>query len=509
MTTRSLWLDTPLPGFPTLTADRRCDVAILGGGITGLTAAYLLQRAGKSVVVLERDKLAAADTGHTTAHLAYVTDLRLSKLVDTFGEEAARLVWQAGQAAINAIEAIADKERIECQLRRVPGFLHASLTEKSDETHALRDETDLARELGFAASFRETVPHFQKPGIVFPNQAKFHPRAYLAGLARAIEQGGGAIFEQSEATEAAGDPIVVKANGHSVRCEHLVIATHVPLMGKTALVPATLFQTKLAPYSSYAVGAVVPKGTLPEACFWDTSDPYYYLRVDSRAESDYAIFGGEDHKTGQVADTDQCFVKLEAMLKQILPSARPDRRWSGQVVETNDGLPYIGETAQRQYVATGFSGNGMTFGTASAMMICDAITGKENPWQELFSVDRKKVRGGVWQYLKENFDYPYYLIADRLSSSEGTATIDVPRGEGKILTLDGQRVACSRDDQGQVTTVSAVCPHMGCLVHWNGAERTWDCPCHGSRFHPSGEVLAGPAESPLEAISRQQTAAAS
>jgi Rieske Fe-S protein len=296
----------------------------------------------------------------------------------------------------------------------------------------------------------------------------------------------------------------VKANGCTVTCDYLIIATHVPLMGKTGLVSAALFQTKLAPYSSYAVGAKVPKGTLPEALFWDTSDPYYYLRVDRRAGHDYVIFGGEDHKTGQEKDTEARYHKLEMILAQHLARCQVDYRWSGQVIETNDGLPLIGVTAERQFVATGFAGNGMTFGTLAAMMACEAALGRSNPWQALFDVGRKKLIGGAWNYLKENLDYPYYLIKDRLTRAEGKSLRSIKKGQGKILKLDGQRLAAYRDPEGKVTTLSPICTHMGCIVHWNQAEATWDCPCHGSRFRATGEVIAGPAETPLEKMQPHQ-----
>jgi glycine/D-amino acid oxidase-like deaminating enzyme/nitrite reductase/ring-hydroxylating ferredoxin subunit len=384
----------------------------------------------------------------------------------------------------------------------VPGFLHAALDGKKDESSALKDEARLARQLGFDATFLPAVPYFDKPGIRFADQAKFHPLKYLAALAKTVNGNGSDIFELSEITEVESDPMVVKANGKRIECDWLVIATHVPLMGKTGLVSATLFQTKLAPYSSYVVGAVVRKGLLPEASFWDTADPYYYLRVDRRATADCLIFGGEDHKTGQVADTEDCFARLAQTLLKVVPEAKVTHRWSGQVVETNDGLPYIGETARRQFVATGFAGNGMTFGTLGAMMACDAVLGHKSPWQDLCSVNRKKLRGGTWDYIKENLDYPYYLLKGRLAPAGGSKR-SVKNGEGRILKLDGERVACSRDDNGKLTTVSAICTHMGCVVRWNGAEKTWDCPCHGSRFHPSGEVLAGPAESPLQPVKKK------
>ncbi len=500
MDTTPLWRQTKLPHYASVANARKFDVVIVGGGITGLTAAYLLKKSGKTACVLERDHLGAGDTGQTSAHLAYVTDSRLHDLVKSFGKESARLAWQGGVAAISSIEAIVSREGIDCDFRRVPGFLHASLLSDDDETEELQKDADLARELGFAASFVRVVPVVEKPGIRFANQARIQPLSYLASLARAIDGDGSAIFENSEAAEMETDPLRVKANGHWISAEHVVIATHVPLMGNTGLLSAAMFQTKLAPYSSYVVGAKVPQGSLPEAEFWDTSNPYFYLRVNAHRSSDYVIFGGLDHKTGQADDTEDRFRRLQEVLHKIVPAARIDHRWSGQVVETHDGLPYIGETAERQFVATGFSGNGMTFGTLGAMMATDWVLGRDNPWQDLFSVSRKKLRG-AWDYLKENFDFPYYLLHDRLSHAEADSIDDVAPGEGKVLKLDGERVACSRDEHGKTTIVSAVCTHMGCLVHWNTAERTWDCPCHGSRFKPDGQVLAGPAETPLEPVS--------
>ena len=299
-------------------------------------------------------------------------------------------------------------------------------------------------------------------------------------------------------TEVQEKPLAVTANGHTVTCDYLVIATHVPLMGKSGLLGAALFQSKLAPYTSYAVGAKLPKGTIPSALFWDTCDPYHYLRVDDHARHDYVILGGEDHKTGQVDDTEGCYHKLEHLLRRLVPKADINDRWSGQVIETNDGLPFMGESAEHQFVATGYAGNGMTFGTLAAIMASDAALGRKNPWQALFDVDRTKLLGGTWNYIKENLDYPYYMIRDRLSAAETKTLRGLRRGQGKIADLDGKRVAAYRDLQGAITTLSPFCTHMGCIVRWNSAESTWDCPCHGSRFKPTGEVLAGPAETPLE-----------
>jgi Rieske Fe-S protein len=290
--------------------------------------------------------------------------------------------------------------------------------------------------------------------------------------------------------------------GSRVACKYVVIATHTPLRGHSGMMAAILLQTKLYLYTSYVVGGRIPRGVVPDALFWDTSDPYYYLRVDHRDDHDYVIFGGCDHKTGQETDTVNVYLRLETMLRRLLPAVVIDRHWSGQVVETPDGLPYIGETAEDQFAATGFAGQGMTFGTLGGMMAADAFLKRGNPWTELFSPGRKAIRAGKLDYAKENADYPYYLLRGWLDRhGEEDSLNAVGRGEGKILSLDHQRVAAYRDDEGQVTLLSPVCTHLRCIVRWNGSEKTWDCPCHGSRFKATGEVIAGPAEEDLRKIS--------
>jgi glycine/D-amino acid oxidase-like deaminating enzyme/nitrite reductase/ring-hydroxylating ferredoxin subunit len=493
------WNVVEMPRFPQLTGAIRCDVIVIGGGITGLTAAYLLKRAGKRVVVVERDRIGSGDTGRTTAHLTQVTDLRLKDLVSTFGRDAAKLVWDGGAAAINTIEQIARSVDAECDFRRVPGYLHAPIDDPKPDLAGLKEDAELAQELEIPATFLDSVPLVDRPGVLFPNQAKFEPLKYLRALALVVDGGGSHVFEETEAGSFSTDPRGIETPQGRVEGEYFVIATHVPLMGEAGLIGASLLQTKLASWSSYAIGAKIPPRRFAEASYWDTADPYRYLRIDDANDSAYAILGGEDHKTGQSEDQSERFARLEACLRQMLPVSHIDCRWSGQVIETHDGLPYIGESADGQFVATGFSGNGITFGTLAAMMACDAVFHRRNPWKQLFDVNRTTI-SSAWEYVKENLDYPYYLVRDRLKSSQASSPDDIEPGMGAIVRLGAKEIACSRDEQGQLHAVSATCPHLGCLVRWNGAEKTWDCPCHGSRFHPTGEVLAGPAESPLAPV---------
>ena len=467
ISTQPLWSDTAsLPRFPKLERDEEVDVVVVGAGITGLTAAYLLTLDGKRVALVDRERCAQIDTGHTSAHLTMVTDRRLTELVQTFGRDHAQAVWDAGLAAVAKIDEIVRAERIDCDFEWVPGYLHAP-PGGADEGAAemFRDEAVAAAQLGFDATFVRDVPFVGGPGVRYGRQARFHPRKYLAGMARAIADRGGMIFEHTNVQEFSDKPRAVVASDRTIVCNDIVLATHTPLMGNASLPRATLFQTKLALYTSYVVAAEVEPQRVPDALFWDTADPYHYVRLERLQRRDLVMVGGEDHKTGQVSDTAACYARLEETLAAMLSGTRVTHRWSGQVIETPDGLPYIGETAEHQFAGTGFSGNGMTFGTLTAMMAADRIGGRVNPWAELFDPGRVKVRGGAWDYLTENKDYPYYLVRDQLTRRYRDAPI---------------------------------CTHMGCTVNWNDAERTWDCPCHGSRFKTDGKVIAGPAESPIE-----------
>jgi glycine/D-amino acid oxidase-like deaminating enzyme/nitrite reductase/ring-hydroxylating ferredoxin subunit len=500
---QSYWEDSAsVSRYPALDRNLKVDAVVVGAGITGLTAAYLLKRSGLKVAVIDRRRCGGVDSGLTTAHVTCVTDANLSELVKHFGRDHARAVWDAGLAAIDQIDRIVRREDIDCEWSWVPGYKF-TVPGGSIEAGTLEEEARLAGELGFDARFVDAVPFFDAPGIEYGGQAKFHPRKYLSALAKLVDGGGSHIFEHTESEEITDEPLSVSAGGHTLSCGFVVIATHTPLMGKTNMASAIALQTKLYLYTSYVVGGRLPKGTVPEALYWDTADPYHYLRIDPHRDFDYVIVGGEDHKTGQETDTDKCYAALEKAARQVLPALDITHRWSGQVVETNDGLPFIGETSAKQFAATGYAGNGMTFGTLAGMMAHDCATGRRNPWRDLFDPGRTKVRGGTWDYIKENLDYPYYMVRDRLVGPDAKSLRAVPRGEGRIVELGGKKVAAYRNERGQTTLVSPVCTHLGCLVAWNKAESTWDCPCHGSRFTPTGQVLAGPAETPLEKVAEE------
>lgn len=491
------WEEASLPRFQKLDSNETADVVVVGGGNTGLATAYCLASAGKKVIVLERDSCARVDTGHTSAHLTMVTDERLHKLAAAFGRDHALAAWDAGLAAIVQIEKIVTDHEIDAAFDWVDGYLHLPAGEEDASARTdLEKDVVLAREFGFDAELVE-APFVNRPAARFGNQARIHPRRYLAGLLRALDALGVRVYEHSEATEFVAEPLAVKANGSTISCEDVVLATHNPLLGISGLVGATLAQTKLALYTSYVVAGRVEKNIVPDALWWDTADPYHYLRIDPHRTYDVVIYGGVDHKTGQEENTEDRYRCLEDELRALLPDIVFTHRWSGQVIQTPDGLPYIGETSSHQFTATGFIGNGLTFGTLSGMIIADAIAGRANPWTDLFSPSRKAIRHGAWDYAIENKDYPYYLIRDRLFAGERRSPGSLKKGEGAVLTRGGKRVAASRDEHGTLHVRSAVCTHMGCLVRWNNAERTWDCPCHGSRFTSSGDVISGPAESPL------------
>lgn len=498
--TPSIWLDTRGTRFPPFVRHRRVNVVVVGGGVAGITAAYLLSKAGRSVALLERRHVLAGDTGHTTAHLTCVADTWLTTLADRFGRDHAQAVWDAGLAAIALIDRHVRSEKLACDFAWVPGYLHLSADAGAAEADALQREAGLAAALGFDAEYISSDPLSGRPAMAVMGQARIHPVKYLRGLLQAAIERGCAVYEDTAVEAIADDGRGVIAHGERIECDTVIVATHNPLGNLHGVIRGALLQTRLALYTSYAVAGMAPRGAIPDALFWDTDNPYRYCRVSPSTSGDVVIYGGEDHKTGQGPEVpDAPFQRLERSLGAMAPAITVTHRWSGQVIETDDGLPFIGETAPGQLVATGFGGNGLTFGSLAGLIATDRILGRDNPWSALFDLDRSRARG-LWNYIKENKDYPYYLVRDRFAGADSRPLRTLSRGEGRLLDLSGHRVAAYRAEDGVVTLLSPTCTHLGCTVAWNAVEKTWDCPCHGSRFSTDGSVLSGPAQSPLERV---------
>ncbi|MCP3098147.1 FAD-dependent oxidoreductase [Myxococcus sp. K15C18031901] len=485
---RSLWTVTAPPrDFPVARGDLTVDVAVIGGGIAGLTTAFLLKRAGKRVAVLEMHRVLSGQTGQTTAHLTELLDTPYSTLRRDFGEKGARLAATSSRVALEQVATLVETLGLDCDFQRVPAFRFAETTR---ELEALEQELTEARDAGLLASLVRSVPlPFPVKGAMrVEDQALVHPRKYLLGLADRIPGDGSHVLEQTRVTEIhEGTPCRVVTDHGVVTATDVVEATTVPL-NRVAL------QTRLYPYRTYAVAGPL-ESPLEAAQYDDSQEPYHYLRtqrVDGRV---YLIVGGEDHKVGAEQDTDRRYAALEDYTLKRFPVRSLTHRWSGQVIEPVDGLPFIGRNvgSRHVHVATGFSGTGMTFGTLAGMLLTDLILGNESPFTALYSPSRKKPLAGVRDFLQENADVAFRFVADRLSRPEAQHLSEVAPGEAKVLEVEGQKVAVYREPDGTAHAVSPVCTHLGCHVHWNGAERSWDCPCHGARYSPTGKVLNGPA----------------
>jgi glycine/D-amino acid oxidase-like deaminating enzyme/nitrite reductase/ring-hydroxylating ferredoxin subunit len=493
--TESLWRATSdSPHFEPLRGDLHVDVAIVGAGITGLTAALLLAERGRSVAVLERDSVGAGETGNTTAHLTVALDARYHYIRRKYGAEEAKLVADASRAAIEKIAELVQRYSIDCHFRRLPGYLY---TEKRKDVSELKNEAAAACEAGLDARWTTDVPlpFATRGAVLWPNQAQFHPGRYLAALASHARAAGVQIFEQSAANGIEdGEPCVVETPYGRVTAGAVFMATNVPISGFTHV------HTLAAAYRTYAI-AFEEAGPHPDGLFWDTADPYHYTRWQETEEGTFLIVGGEDHRVGEEEDTEGCFATLAAYANESFGSHPERYRWSGQIIEPHGGLPLMGRSGNL-YVSTGYSGQGMTFGTVGAMVTSDLITGVANRWAELFDHQRVRPHATTREFITENLHFPAHLIPDRLTSHdvEAKSTDALEAGEGKILELDGKKVAAYRDDGGRLHCVSPVCTHMKCDVAWNGVEKSWDCPCHGSRFTPDGDVMNGPAHQPLTKI---------
>jgi glycine/D-amino acid oxidase-like deaminating enzyme/nitrite reductase/ring-hydroxylating ferredoxin subunit len=494
---RSPWMSYFLPDAPALAADTRADVCIVGAGIAGMTTAYLLAKKGKRVVVIDHGSIGGGMTSATTAHLSNALDDRYYELERLHGAEGARLAAQSHTAAIEAIEAIAAHEKIECDLERLDGYLFSPAEGDPDELLREYEAGLRAGVHGLEWVSAAPIEGFDTGHCLrFPRQGQLHPLKYLAGLARAIRRLGGAIHcaTHAQKVEGGASACVITAAGPRVECGAVVVATNTPITDKVAI------HAKQAAYATYAIAARVPRGSVAKALYWDTLDPYHYVRLKD-PQGELLIVGGEDHKSGQADDAERRFANLELWMRRRWPGAREVlHRWSGQVMEPMDGLGFIGRDPSQQnvYIATGDSGNGMTHGTIAGLVITDLIHGAEVPWAALYAPARVNMKA-AGNFVREagNMAWQY---TDWIKPGQVDSVDDIRAGSGAVIRRGVQKIAVYRDASGDVHEMSAKCTHLGCIVKWNPAENTWDCPCHGSRFDALGQVLGGPAVDPLAAI---------
>ena len=497
--TKSLWMDTPVADASPLKGDESADVVVIGSGIAGLSTAYELTARGRSVIVLDRGQIGSGMTARTTAHLASAWDDGYAELISAHGTEAARIVYQSQASAINRMEAIQARESIECDFRRVDGYLVPAPETAPSE---LDEELDACRQAGVPVVDSSQPSPLHTAGLVrslrFPDQARFHPLKYLAGLARAISQRGGRLFAQTAVESALeeNDGCVVTTDRGTLRAADVVFATNSPIGGSVTL------HTKQAPYRTYAFAATLPHGALPDALYWDTLDPYHYVRLQPHSErEDIVIVGGEDHKSGMADDGEARFAALENWARDRLPMMeKVTHRWSGQVMEPVDYVGLVGRNGgdQHRYLVTGDSGQGITTGVMASLLISQLIVDGSNPWTDVYDPART-IKKKIGEFLSENMT-ALQSFAEYLTPGEIKSVEQLQPGQGGIFRSGLKKVAACRDQRGQVHLHSAACTHMGCVVHWNSLEQCWDCPCHGSQFAADGSPLNGPAVAPLSKI---------
>jgi glycine/D-amino acid oxidase-like deaminating enzyme/nitrite reductase/ring-hydroxylating ferredoxin subunit len=486
----SFWIDsTPSSTYPALENKVTVDVAIVGSGIVGLTAATLLKRAGKTVAVIEARQVAAGVSGHTTAKVTALHQLIYADLIKQIGEQKARLYAESNLAGLEQVAAFVQEEQIDCDFSRQSAYTFA---EPESELDQVKAEVEAALKLGLPASFvQETSLPFAIAGAIkLDNQAQFHVRKYLLHLAKNIPGDGSYLFENTTVEKVdEGESCYVVTDKGVVTAKDVIVATNLPILN------LGLFFAKTYPSRSYIVGAKIDPAKAPVGMFIGSGESSHSIRTTPYEDGLLLLVCGEGHKVGTVTDTEKCYQKLEAYACDRFKVESFEYRWSNQDMVSFDKLPYIGNLTpfnKHIYVATGFSLWGMSKGTMSGMVLSDLILGKTNPCTELYDSLRATPFLTV-DSIEQEVDVTVRWIGDRFKGLLSSSFDEVAKGEGKLLTIDNEKVAAYRDQEGTVHAVSATCTHLACIVSWNSGEKSWDCACHGARFSCDGKVIQGPA----------------
>lgn len=497
------WLDSVTrPSFPKLQSDIKVDVAIIGGGISGITTAYLLAKEGRNVALVDASTILNGTTGHTTAKITAQHGLIYNELIQTIGQEKTKLYYEANNNALQFIKKIVAEHQIECDLTQEDAYIYAN----SDESVCkLEDELAVYKKLGIDSEYVHSIPLplQTKAAIIMKNQAQFHPVAYLSRLVRFIMGTGGALYENTTAIdiEEGPQPKVVTRDGHTITCEHVVICSHFPFYDGIGLYFASMYADR-----SYVLG-VKTKTDYPGGMYISADNPTRSLRYTMMNGEKLVLIGGESHKTGQGICTIKHYEALQTFGEETLGIKEILYRWSAQDLITLDKIPYIGPRSAADspniFVATGYRKWGMTHGTVAGMLLSDLVLGKDNPYADLYTPSRFHANPSVKNLITQNADVAKHLIAGKFEIVYKKPE-DLSNDEGAVVTIDGERAGAYRDSNGVLHLVDTTCTHMGCEVEWNNGERTWDCPCHGSRFSIDGDVIEGPAEQPLKKIEEEE-----
>jgi glycine/D-amino acid oxidase-like deaminating enzyme/nitrite reductase/ring-hydroxylating ferredoxin subunit len=472
------------------------DTLIVGGGITGMTAALLLQTAGKKVIVAEAHVAGFGTTGGTSAHINTFADTTYKEAESAFGEEGAQQFAEAITAGAALIKNNIATYQINSDHETKPGYLYA---ETEDEVKQLEDIYQGAVKVGVSVQYTEEVPTPVKylKALVWENQAQFHPLKYLAGLQSAFVKAGGIIMEGTlvKGVETADGIHSADTTKGNIRANAVIYATHMPPN-------INLFNFECAPYRSYVMAVKLKSGSYPDALIYDTQEPYHYVRSHVVDGEQLLLVGGLDHKTGH-QDPEKAFADLEKYIRKYYNVSSVKYRWSSQYYVPVDGLPYIGQmplAADGIYCATGYNGNGMMLGSIAGQILADLVSGKGSGYEKLFSPSRIKPIDSFSEFVKENVDVAYHFVADRVGIQETDSLKRLQPGTGKVVEVNGEKIAAYKDEDGMIHALSPVCTHAACIVNWNSEEKSWDCPCHGARYDINGQVLTGPATRNLKSI---------